>query len=282
MAPPNWPALIVEGGFPTSAPVQPPGTLLLDDPVNGKLDTATLGGSPTWQDLTAWARSGSVTRAASRSQGPLWDYQPGQGSVVLKNGDGRFDPANLSGPYVSGGVTYLNAMVPLRFSAGWNGTTYRLFTGFVDSWDDDGVNYAGHYAQTTVTATDGQKVLAGIILPLSGGAVGAGELSGARVNRILDNSSWYTGTEKRVVGAGNSRLQAYAGQSAGTTDTAWNLLKLAADSEIGELYVNGAGAVVFRGRHQVQYPAGGVRRPDRHCPAERQRARVLFRAEHPG
>src|SRR6266487_5130685 len=97
--PPNWPQLSFQGGFTASPPVQPAGTFILNDAVNGKLDTGTLGTGITWTDLTQWLRSGNVTRAADRQQGPLYGYQPGKASLVLNNKDGRFDPDNPSGPY---------------------------------------------------------------------------------------------------------------------------------------------------------------------------------------
>jgi len=251
MAPPNWPQVIVEGGFVTTTPVQASPVLILDDAVNGKLNTGVLGGDVTWSDITAWTRSARITRPADRQQGPIYDFGIGTANVVLNNKDGRFDPANLSGPYAAAGVTELNPMVPLRIRAVWGGITYPLYWGFVDSWDDDGVNYAGNYAETTAACSDAQKVLAGNQVREDGATAGAGELTGARINRILDAVPWYTGTLYRVVGAGSSTVQAFGGQSSGTSDSAWNLLKLTADSEIGELYVNGAGAVVFRGRQQI-------------------------------
>ena len=243
--PSGWPQVIVEGGFVTTKPVQAAGTLLLDDATYGLLGTGTLGGAATYSDLSAWVRSGTVTRPCTRQQGPLYSYSPGTAAIVLNNKDGRFDPGNLGGPYVAAGATELTAMTPVRLRAVWGGISYPLFDGYADGWADDGVNYAGHYAQTTLTATDAQKVLQGINLAAISPA-GAGEATGTRVNRILTAAGWYTGTGKRVLAPGDSGLQA-------TTfgDTAWNLMALASDSEIGELYVRGDGAVVFRNRHAI-------------------------------
>jgi hypothetical protein len=137
-------------------------------------------------------------------------------------------------------------MVPVRVSATWLGITYSLFSGFADSWvPDNGANYAGRYAEATVSATDAQKVLNGITLPTVG-ATGAGETTGARVNRILDLAGWYTGGAWRNVNAGASTVQAYTGGA-----TAWSLMQVTADSEIGELYVSGAGKIEFRSRQAI-------------------------------
>lgn len=242
---PDWPQVVTEAGFAAGSPVQPAGTFILGDAVNGVLGTGTLGDAVTWSDLSGWVRSGTVSRPATRQQGPLWSYQQGTASVVLNNADGRFDPDNLSGPYAGAGVTQLNAMVPVRVRVTWNGTGYPLFSGFADSWGDDGRNYAGRYAETTLSATDAQKVLSGIRTAVVA-AQGAGEDTGARISRILDAASWYTGAGYRTVAAGDSTLQPYTGG-----DTAWTLMQLAADSEIGELYADGSGKVVFRSRRAV-------------------------------
>lgn len=244
--PPNWPQILVEGAFVATTPVQPGGVLLLDDIANGLLDTNTLGSDDTWSDLSAWVRSGSITRPASREQGPLYSYQPGTAAVVLNNADGRFDPDNLGGPYVAAGATELDAMTPVRVSATWNGIRYPLFAGYTDSWDDDGANYAGHYAETTLAATDAQKVLNGMHLATLGSPAGANESTGARIDRILSAAGWYTGSGKRVLAAGDSLVQATV-----LGDTPWNLMQITADSELGELYIGGSGAVIFRNRHAI-------------------------------
>jgi hypothetical protein len=201
-----------------------------------------------WTDITPWVRSGSVTRPASRVRGPLWTYGAGTTAVALDNSDGRFDPDNTGSPYWDGGTgqTLLIPMVPVRVQATWNSVTYSLFTGFADSWQpEDGRNLANRAARGALAATDAQKVLAGIKVPAAG-ATGAGEDAGARVSRILDAASWYAGGTWRSIDAGDSTLQAYAGG-----DYAWTLMQAAADSEIGELYVSGAGKVTFRHRQAI-------------------------------
>jgi hypothetical protein len=244
MPPPGWPQLLLEGGFVPTAPVQAGGTFLLTDPVNGKLGNNTLGGSDTWSDLSAWMRNGTITRPSNREQGPLYNYPPGSLTVTMNNKDGRWDPDNLGGPYVAAGQTELHAMVPVRMRAVWGGVSYPLFAGFVQSWDDNGQNYAGHYAETTIAANDAQYVLAGIFLSTLTTPAGSGELTGSRVDRILTACGWYTGSGKRILYPGESQLQATT-----YNDYAWNLMQVAADSELGELYIGPAGEVVFRDRH---------------------------------
>jgi hypothetical protein len=238
--------VVLEGGFVQTIPVQPGGTFILSDTSYGLLGTNTLGGDHVYTDLSPWVRSGSVTRPVTRQQGPLYSYPQSTMSVVLMNADGRFDPDNLGGPYTAAGQTELRAIVPIRIRAIWNGISYPLFDGFTDSWEDNGENYAGRYAEMTVHATDAQKVLQGLHLTALGSPAGAGETTDLRIDRILTAAGWYTGSGRRVLAPGDSQMQ-------GTVlgDTPWNLMQLAADSEIGELYVSGSGAVVFRNRQGI-------------------------------
>jgi hypothetical protein len=61
---------------------------------------AQFGGS--WTDITAYVRSGTISRPGSRLMGPVWTYQAGTCSLVLKATDGRFDPDNSASPYWGG------------------------------------------------------------------------------------------------------------------------------------------------------------------------------------
>jgi hypothetical protein len=232
--------VIVEGGFYAAAPVAVPGALILDDPVNGKLDTAVLADATAWTDITTYLRSGSVTRASTRVQGPLRTWQAGTASAALDNATGAFDPDNTGGPFVSGGTSLLRPMLPLRVRAIYGSVEYHLFNGFADAWAEDPVTYDAGWSQVTVTATDGFKILAGITLPAVPPA-GDGEQSGTRITRILNDAGWFT--DHRKIDAGNSPVQATA-----YGDTALNVLQLTADTEIGQLYIDGSGNVVFRQR----------------------------------
>jgi hypothetical protein len=240
------PQVIVEAGLVTASPVQPSTVLVLDDPVLGLLDTATLGSGVAWSSISPWVISFTVTRPSTRLAGPLWNYQPGTASIVLDNSDGRFDPDNLAGPYVTGGATQLLPMVPVRVRAIFAGTAYALYSGYADGWMPAQVTYNGGYAELTLPATDAFKVLGGITLPALGSPTGIGAATGARIRDILARAGWWTSAEYSAVGPGSSTLQ-------GTTlgDTALNLMQVATDSEIGQLYVTGAGAVTFRGRQQI-------------------------------
>lgn len=238
------PQIILEAGFQPTSPAGTPGQFILDSALQGILDTDFLGaGVASWADISQFVLNFTVTRASTRQQGPLLTVQAGTVSCTLDNSDGRFDPDNLAGPYVAFGVTQIRPMIPVRLRVTWAGVEYPLFSGFADSWQDMLVDYSQGYDEVTLSATDGFKALAGITLaPVA--PAGAGEDAGARVTRILNSAGWYA--DHRNITAGDTTLQATA-----YGDTALNLLQLAADSEIGELYVDGAGRLVFRHRRAV-------------------------------
>lgn len=239
------PQLIVEAGLIPDSPVQPGGALRLDDVTFGLLDTATLGTAITWTDVSAMVISFSVSRPSTRLQGPLFTFQAGTCSILLDNSDGRFDPDNLAGPYTSAGVTQLTAMVPVRIRASFGAAAWPLYSGFTDGWLPAAVTYEGGYAELTLPATDAFKVLAGITLPPVA-VEGAGATAAARCADILARAHWYTSADRSAIGAASSALQ-------GTTlgADALSLMQVATDSEIGQLYVSGSGAVTFRGRHAL-------------------------------
>jgi hypothetical protein len=243
---PVLPQIMVEAGLISGSPSQASTALRLDDAVLGLLDTGTLGQGITWTALPAsLVLSFTITRPSTRLQGPLWNYQAGTVSILLDNSDGSFDPDNLAGPYVIGGVTQLAPMVPVRVRTVFAGVTSSLYSGFADGWLPAQVTYEGGYAELTLPATDAFKVLAGITLPTVA-IEGVGADTGARVTDILLRAGWYTSAERLAIGTGNSLLQ-------GTTlgSDALSLAQVAVDSEIGQLYVSCTGAVTFRPRRAL-------------------------------
>lgn len=233
-------AVIVEMGFGTGSSL---GTLLvLDDAARGKLDTGTLGGGSEFTDVTDHVESWSCSRGISRLTGPILRYEAGHATIVLKDIDRRFDPDNLSGPYVSSGVTQVVPNVLLRIRALHNGVYYDVWSGYIDAWE---ANYVPGNRVTfvTVRATDGFKILGQNTLAAAG-STGASELTSARVTRILNAANWPASS--RVIATGDSTVQA---TTLGANALA--LLQITADTEMGELYMDAAGRVYFRNRQGI-------------------------------
>lgn len=238
----SLPTLIVEAAFTVGADTS--NYLTLDDVARGILDTNTWGATSVWEDITPYGRSVRTDRQGTRGEnrGPVWRYSAGIATVELNDPDRRFDPTNLSGPYTSAGVTQVTPMRAIRIRAIWNGVTYALFRGFADAWQTR-YDEKGRVAFCTLTATDGVKVLSAFNRGAVA-AVGAGENTGARTTRILNSASW--STTDRIIAGGNTTVQ-----STTLEGNVWDELLLVQDTEIGEVYVDEAGRVVFRSRQQM-------------------------------
>lgn len=234
---PYIPEARIEVGL--TGPTVPSDIFHIGDPVRGKIGTGKIGSDDIWVDITQWVRSWSFRRGANRGNGIGLRYEAGTFSCVLNNGDRRFDPTNLTGPYAPGGVTTLQPMVRVRLSAVWAGVAYQLWTGLADSWLPDYTQPT--WSTTTLTATDAFKVFTGrkrvAVTP-----VGVGEDSGARTSRVLTSIGWPL--EDRVIATGKSVLQATTLEGDALAE-----LQLVQDSELGEFYMDGRGNAVFRNRH---------------------------------
>lgn len=233
----RMPTVIVEVGFTAG-----PGTgiyLHLDDAARGLLGTNTLAPADILADVTAYVHRFTTRRGSNRVEGPAVRYEAGVSSTILDNTDRRFDPTNLSGPYVSGGVTQVIPMRIVRHRATWNGITYPLSRGFADSWLltwDRSLNFG----EVELQATDGFKVLENYDRPADT-SQGGGENTGARISRILDSADWPTAD--RIIATGDTTVQATTLEGTALTE-----LYLVVDTEIGEGYIDGSGRYVFRNR----------------------------------
>jgi hypothetical protein len=160
--------------------------------------------------------------------------------VVLFDQTGAWNPMNPASPY------YPN-LVPLRqiiIYATYLGVDYYIFSGFITNYDT-GFRLGNEDVSTvTLRCVDGTKLLAGSSITTVSGAP-AGQLSGARVDAILDAVEWPVSL--RQVDTGETTLQA----DPGTSRTALDALNTVADSEFGGVFVNSQGEVKFVSRNDL-------------------------------
>lgn len=213
------------------------GFFRLDDPTYGLLDRNVLARGDAWADVTPYLVECSFTRGASSAGDPVLRYEAGTGSALLRNEDRRFDPTNLAGPYVTpGGRTQVEPLRVFWWQASWAGVTYDLARGLID-WR---LGYDGpSTSEAKLELTDAFSVLStpqGTTAP-----EGGGDRTGARVHRILSLAGWPVAD--RSVQSGTMTLQATTYGRDALTD-----LQDVTDTELGELYVDGLGRVVFRDR----------------------------------
>lgn len=147
------PTVKVEIDFAAYDPTQTDNFILDVDTLDG---SSELAAGEKYADVSAYVRDVTIRRGRQR---PVDRFTAGTATVVLTNTDARFDPRNLTGPYAAAGISGVLPMRPIRVSATYNGTTYRLFTGFIDSLS---FGYAPGLRDATVTlaCSDGMKLLA--------------------------------------------------------------------------------------------------------------------------
>jgi hypothetical protein len=238
----RWlPTIKIEAGL--SGPTIDSSVWQIGDPTRGVIGTAAIGGDMIWVDISPWVRNWSMRRGSSRSNDIGLRYDAGTVTVELNNGDRRFDPTNLTGPYAVAGFSTVQPMVRIRITATWANQAYQLYTGFADSWVPDYTT--PNWSTTTLTATDAFKVLNAVDRTELGAPIYPHQDSGSRAYYILASAGWSL-EETNVYADGQSTLQA--------TTMGGNVLselQLVQDSEMGELYVNKRGFVVFRNRHKA-------------------------------
>lgn len=148
----------------------------------------------------------------------------------------------LSGLVVESGGTLVKPMRPVRVRAIWDGTTYDLFRGYVDSWD---IEWNGPNLSTvSVPCTDAFKIFANY--DRVGSGTSPSESTGTRIGRILDSVGWPSAD--RQIATGDVTLQAV---TPGNDGNALDELMDAVDTEVGELYMAPDGKVFFRQRSGV-------------------------------
>ena len=218
-------------------------TMILD---TGLLDTNTLG------DATAVIVdvSDQVNRIeTNRGRTALSDsFQTGTLTLRIVDQNGDFNPQNVTGPYYE----LLTPMKKVQISATYSGVSYPIFQGFITSYVTTYPDESGEdLAITTIQAVDAFRLAQLAQISTVTGAT-AGDLSGTRVNQILDQIGWPSGM--RDVDAGLTTMQA----DPGTNRTALQALSTVASSEYGSLYVNASGSFVFQDRSVTAGSIGGT------------------------
>jgi hypothetical protein len=164
-------------------------------------------------------------------------FQTGTLSLRIVDQNGDFNPENPASPY----YTYLTPMKKVQITATYNNITYPIFSGFITSYVTTYPKDAEDVTYTTIQAVDAFRLAFNAQISTVTGA-SAGDLSGTRINQILNTISWPT--TMRDVDDGLTTLQA----DPGTPRTALAALQTVADSEYGAFYVNANGEFVFQDR----------------------------------
>ena len=189
------------------------------------------GLEPQWLDVSC-KRILDASMARGRAD-PWSPFGAGTASTQVLNDDGRFSfqPDN------EWDYQTIRPGRPIRFLCRYLGKLYPLWRGYIEAIED-AIDYQG--ATASLSAQDAIGQLHRVDRPESP-AVGNGELSGARVNRILDMAQWPTAWRK--VDKGFNTLQATVLDTVVGDD-----LEEVAFAEGGSLFADAANNVVFRDR----------------------------------
>ena len=175
-------------------------------------------------------------------------FQTGSLTLRIIDQNGDFNPQNVSGPYYN----LLTPMKKVQITATYGGTTYPIFAGYITSYVTTYPDESeADLATTTIQAVDAFRLAQLAQISTVTGAT-AGELSGARVNDILDQISWPA--SQRDIDPGLTTLQA----DPGTNRTALQALFTVADSEYGAIYVDADNNFVFQDRGVTAGSIGGT------------------------
>jgi len=182
----------------------------------------------------------SVAISAGRDQ-PLDRFRAGTATVELDDPDGAFSPWR----YATDADRFAGVRpgIDLYVWVVAGGDTYPRFRGIVDSIVDEWPEQSaeeGTPHRVTFHAIDAFAALAafnGLEVP----PIGAGELTGARVGRIVANAGLDVATD---IDAGTITVQATTLASAALEEAG-----LTTDTERGALFVDRAGTLVFRDRN---------------------------------
>jgi hypothetical protein len=210
-----------------------PFSFVLDSPTRGLLDNTefTLGGDRFF-DITDRLIGTSISRGKNQS---LDRIDAGVASITVDNSDRNFDPLFPNGPY-------FGQLIPRR-TVRITCNAQPVFIGQIDDFD---ISYApSNRSQVRIDVSDAFSVLTSSGLEEF---TPSSQLSGARVNAVLDRPEIAWPADQREIDPGNSTM---LGALIEDGTSALEYLQLVSNSEFGNLFIGKAGRVIFRQRNAV-------------------------------
>jgi hypothetical protein len=174
-------------------------------------------------------------------------FQTGTMSLRIIDQNGDFNPMNPASPYYQ----LLTPMRKVTITASWNGTTYPIFAGYITSYNTTTPRDVGEVVYTTIQAVDGFRLFQNAQITTVA-TTPAGQTTGTRIGKILDQIGWPTGM--RDIDAGQTTVQA----DPGTLRTSLGAMQLVTSTEYGSLYMDALGNVVFQDRALTSSSVAGT------------------------
>jgi hypothetical protein len=206
---------------------------VLDDATKGVLNNTsfTLGGDRFF-DITDRLINTSTNRGKNEA---LDRIDSGIATIVVDNSDRVFDPLYPDGPY-------FGQLIPRR-SIRISCNDRAVFRGSVEDFDI--VYQPSNKSQVRIDVSDAFSVLTNAQLT---SFTPSSQLSGARINAVLDRPEVAWPTADRSIDAGDSTMMS-AAVSEGTP--ALSYLQLVSNSEFGDFFIGKDGKVNFRERNAI-------------------------------
>ena len=219
--------------------------LILGSATEGILGTNRLGSGTLPVEITDLVTRVGIRRGRNRITSK---FEFGSADVVLYDQNGDWNPTNSAGAY------YPN-LVPLRqiiIYATYLGVDYYIFSGYITNYDTGFRQGNEDVSTVTLRCVDAFKLLAGSAITTVAGA-GAGQLSGARVDALLNAVEWPISL--RNIDIGESTLQA----DPGTSRNVLEALQTVENSEFGGIFIDGESKINFVDRNSlITRPATSV------------------------
>jgi hypothetical protein len=219
-------------------PQHDPLLFVLDDPVQGELDSAFVLGGDLPTDITSYVQSYRIVRGRARE---LDEIVAGTAFLTLQNTSRDLDPLNASGPFAG------NIVPAKRITIAVEDTV--IFDGRIDDWSFDWT--VDRQALAYISAVDALGQLARI--DFDEWTATASQTAGPRITAALDRSEVAFGAN-RDIDTGVSTLQ---GDLITWGSNVLNYLQLVSRSDLGRLFASREGVLTFRDRHSALNPGGG-------------------------
>jgi len=218
----------------------------IGDAKYGVLGTGTLGSSTVpvpIVDLTPNVRNITINRGRDIQSDT---YTAGTAVVRITDPDSYFNPQNTASPYYG----YLVPLRKVRIAATTATAQEFLFSGYTTEYRYT-YDQAEQMGYVDIYVADAFRLF-NLAQVTTVADSGAGQSTGTRIGKILDQVDFPT--NMRTIATGQSNCIA----DPATLRTSLNAIKNAEFSEQGAFFINGSGTAVFKSRNEVASSIAGT------------------------